>query len=191
MPGRSARWPRPGRDVPPWSYAPITFNPTRFDLSKGFEFRVKWDGRYVAGVAAISPLRGQTDTVSHREGGEPSSLRHSPGIATYDPTVLTRGRTHDIEFEAWANRVWSVGLGAGTEVSHADFRNDIVIELLNEAGQLALAFKVYRCWPSEYIALADLDANASVVAIESLTLEREGWERDTSVAEPKEPGGKK
>ena len=164
-----------------------TVNAARFDPYKGFKFRVKWDGRTVAGVDAISPLRRRTDVVTHREGGEPNTLRRSPGLTVFDPIVLSRGRTHDIEFEAWANRVWSFGAGLGTEVALADFRKDIVIELLNEAGQLVLAFKVFRCWPSEYVALDDLDTNASSVAIESLTLEHEGWGRDNAVAEPQEP----
>jgi len=68
-----------------------------------------------------------------------------------------------------------------------DFRKDIVIELLNEAGQVMMAFMVYRCWPSRYSALQDLDANSQDIAIESLTLEYEGWERDYSVVEPVEP----
>lgn len=165
----------------------FTVNAARFDPYKGFKFRVKWDGRYVAGVDAISPLRRRTDVIMHRDGGEPSLLRRSPGLTNFDPIVLTRGRTHDTEFEAWANRVWSFAAGLGAEVSLGDFPKDIVIELMNEAGQLALAFNVYRCWPSEYVALDDLDANAGFVAIESLTLEHEGWERDNAVAEPQEP----
>lgn len=165
----------------------FTVNPTRFDPYKGFKFRVKWDGRYVAGVDAISPLRRRTDVVTHREGGEPNVLRRSPGLTNFDPIVLTRGRTHDTDFEARANRVWSLGAGLGAEVSLGDFRKDIVIELMNEAGKVALASKVYRCWPSEYVALDDLDADTSFAAIESLTLEHEGWERDTSVTEPQEP----
>ena len=42
-------------------------------------------------------------------------------------------------------------------------------------------------WVSEYQSLPELDANANVVAIQSLKLENEGWERDYDVAEPSEP----
>jgi phage tail-like protein len=98
-----------------------------------------------------------------------------------------RGRTHDTEFENWANKVWNYGSSLGTEVSLKDFRKDIVIELYNEAGQLVMAFKVYRCWPSDYVALSDLDANDTSVAFESITLQHEGWERDYAVTEPVEP----
>ena len=98
-----------------------------------------------------------------------------------------RGRTHDMEFERWANKVWNYGSTLGAEVSLKDFRKDIIIELYNEAGQVVMAFKVYRCWPSDYVALSDLDANDTSVAFESITLQHEGWERDYAVTEPSEP----
>ena len=167
--------------------AEFTVNPQRFDPYKQFKFRVKWDGRYVAGVDKVSALRRTTEVVCHREGGDPSLQRRSPGQTTYEPIVLARGRTHDPEFEKWANKVWDFGSGLGSEVSLKDFRKDILIELYNEAGQLVMAFKVYRCWPSEYVALNDLDANSDSVAIESIRLEHEGWERDNSITEPTEP----
>jgi phage tail-like protein len=166
----------------------FTVNAQRHDPYKNFKFRVKWDGRYVAGISKVSGLRRTTQVVEHREGGDPSLDRRSPGETAYAPITLERGRTHDEEFEKWANKVWNFGAGLGMEVSLKDFRKDIYIELYNEAGQLALAFKVFRCWPSEYVALSDLIANGEAsVAIESLTLQNEGWERDTSVAEPAEP----
>jgi phage tail-like protein len=165
----------------------FTVNPTRVDPYKQFKFRVKWDGRYVAGVSKVSALRRTTEVVEHREGGSPSTSHKSPGRTKFDAITLERGVTHDPEFEAWANKVWKLGAGLGSEVSLADFRKDIVIELLNEAGQVVHAYKVYRCWPSDYVALGDLDAHAAHVAFEQLTLQNEGWERDTSVVEPKEP----
>jgi phage tail-like protein len=165
----------------------FSVNAGRFDPYKQFKFRVKWDGRYVAGVDQVSALRRDTEVVVHRSGADPSQQRRSPGITTYAPIVLSRGRTHDTAFEEWANKVWNHSGGLGAEVSLKDFRKDLVLELLNEAGQVALAWKVYRCWPSEYVALGDLDAGNGAVAIESLRLENEGWERDQSVPEPSEP----
>jgi phage tail-like protein len=167
--------------------AQFSVNAQRFDPYKNFKFRVKWDGRYVAGVSKVSPLRRTTEVVKHREGGDPSSSRKSPGRSEYEAVTLERGVTHDPEFERWANKVWNFGSGLGAEVSLADFRKDVVIEFHNEAGQLAIAYKVYRCWPSEYQALPDLDANANAVAIQTLKLENEGWERDYEVTEPTEP----
>ncbi len=167
--------------------AEFTVNPNRHDPYKQFKFRVKWDGRYVAGVAKVTALRRTTDVVEHREGGDPSTPRQSPGRTKYEAITLTRGVTHDAEFETWANKVWKSGQPLGAESSLRDFRKDVTIELLNEAGQLVLAYRVYRCWPSDYVALSDLDANETSVAFESLTLENEGWERDHSVVEPEEP----
>jgi phage tail-like protein len=167
--------------------AQFTVNATRFDPYKNFKFRVKWDGKYVAGISKVSGLKRTTEVVKHREGGDPSSSRKSPGRTEYDAITLERGVTHDTDFEAWATKVWAIGAGLGSEVSLADFRKNILIEFYNEAGQLAITYKVYRCWVSEYQSLPDLDANANAVAIQHIKLENEGWERDTSVTEPKEP----
>lgn len=167
--------------------ASFSVNPQRFDPYKNFKFRVKWDGRYVAGVSKISTLKRTTEVVKHREGGDPSSSRKSPGRTEYDAITLERGVTHDSEFERWANKIWNYGSGLGAEASLADFRKEIIIELYNEAGQLAIAYRIYRCWVSEYQALPDLDANANAVAIARLKLENEGWERDYAVVEPAEP----
>ncbi len=162
-------------------------NQSRFDPYKNFKFRVKWDGRYVAGVSKVSALKRTTEVVKHRDGGDPSSTRKAPGRTEYEPITLERGVTHDREFELWANKVWNWGSGLGAETSLRDFRKDITLEVYNEAGQLAIAYRVYRCWVSEFQALPDLDANANAVAIQHLKIENEGWERDEEVVEPLEP----
>jgi len=167
--------------------AQFTVNASRFDPYKNFKFRVKWDGTYVAGVSKISILKRTTETIEHREGGDPSTPRKAPGRSKYEPITLERGVTHDTEFEKWANKVWNFGAGEGSQVSLADFRKDILIDFFNEAGQKVLSYKVYRCWVSEYQALPELDANANAVAIQNIKLENEGWERDLAVAEPAEP----
>jgi phage tail-like protein len=167
--------------------AQFSVNPERFDPYKNFKFRIKWDGRFVAGVSKIGGLKRTTEVVEHREGGDPSSVRRSPGQTSYDAITLERGVTHDPEFENWANKVWDFGTGLGAEVSLKDFRKDVIIELYNEAGQLVHAYRVFRCWVSEYQALPELDASANAVAIQTLKLENEGWERDTAVVEPSEP----
>ena len=167
--------------------AQFTANATRLDPYKNFKFRVKWDGRYVAGISRVSQLRRSTEVVEHREGGDPSTPHKSPGQTSHDAITLERGVTQDTAFEEWANKVWKLGAGLGGEVALADFRKDIVLEFYNEAGQLVLAYKVFRCWVSEYVALPDLDADANAIAIQHIKLENEGWERDTSVVEPPEP----
>ncbi|MFL6301909.1 MAG: phage tail protein [Candidatus Sulfotelmatobacter sp.] len=167
--------------------AEFVVNTNRFDPYKNFKFRVKWDGRYVAGISKVSSLKRTTEVVKHRDGADPSTSRKSPGRTEFDAVTLERGVTHDPEFEAWASKVWRVGAGLGAEVSLKDFRKDMIIDFFNEAGQLAISYKVYRCWVSEYQALPDLDANANAVAIQHIKLENEGWERDASVTEPTEP----
>ena len=165
----------------------VNVNPQRFDPYKNFKFRVKWDGRYVAGVSKVGSLKRTTEVVKHRDGGDPSSSHKSPGRTEYEAVTLERGVTHDLEFENWAKKIWNFGSGLGAEVSLKDFRKNIIIEVYNEAGQLAISYKVYRCWVSEYQALPDFDANANAVAIQHIKLENEGWERDASVNEQAEP----
>jgi phage tail-like protein len=167
--------------------AQFTANSTRFDPYKNFRFRVKWDGKYVAGVSKVSALKRTTEVVEFREGGDPSSVRKSPGQSKYEAITLERGVTHDTEFEKWANKVWNFGSGLGALVSLADFRKDIIIETYNEAGQLVLTYRVFRCWVSEFQAMPEMDASANAVAIQTMKLENEGWERDYDVAEPTEP----
>ena len=167
--------------------AQFTVNTHRFDPYKNFKFRVKWDGRYVAGVSKVGSLKRSTEVVEHREGGDPSTSRKSPGRTKYEAITLERGVTHDTAFEQWANKVWNFGSGLGAEVSLKDFRKDIIIELYNEAGQLAIAYKVFRCWVSEYQTQSNYNANANTITIQTLKLENEGWERDYEVTEPSEP----
>ena len=167
--------------------AEFTVNAQRFDPYKNFKFRLRWDGRYVAGISKVSALKRTTEVVKHREGGDPSSSRKSPGRTEFEAVTIERGVTHDTEFEKWANKVWSLGHALGSEVSLKDFRKDIILDIFNEAGQKVISYKIYRCWPSEYQAVPDFDANANAVAIQHLKLENEGWERDLSVTEPTEP----
>ena len=165
--------------------AGFAVNPHRVDPYKTFKFRVVWDGKPVVGISQVSGLRRHTEAGIWRPGGDPSSFHVSPGRTSYEPITLQRGLTHDPAFEEWANKVGRYEAGAA--VSLKDYRKDITIQLMNEAGQVALAYRVYRCWVSEYQALPDLDANADRVAIESIVLQHEGWERDTAVTEPTEP----
>lgn len=167
----------------------FSVNTSRFDPYKNYKFRLRYaaGGDYVAGISKVSALKRTTEVVEHREGGDPSVVRKSPGQTKYEPLTLERGVTHDPAFEQWANKVWNFGSGLGSETSLADFRKDVLIEMYNEAGQLAIAYVVYRCWVSEFQALPDLDASANAVAIQTMQLQNEGWERDYSVVEPTEP----
>ncbi|RYF98735.1 MAG: phage tail protein [Chitinophagaceae bacterium] len=159
-------------------------NSIRFDPYKNFKFRVKFDGRTVAGISKVSLLKQSTEPVSHREGGDPSSARLTPGIWKFEPITLERGVTHDKEFEDWAKLIWS--LEGDAAISLENFRKKLTIELLNEQGAVAKAYNVFRCWVSEYQALPELDANANVVAIEKIVVQNEGWERDVEIEEPQQ-----
>jgi phage tail-like protein len=162
--------------------AQFTVNATRFDPYKAFMFRVKWDGVYVAGLSKMSALKRTTEPVVHRDGADPSHERKSPGKTTFDAVTLERGVTHDPAFEAWANLVHALE----SPISLRNFRKDVIVDVFNEAGQKVLSYKLFRCWPSEYQALPQLDASTAAVAIQTLKLENEGWERDVSVTEPAE-----
>jgi phage tail-like protein len=162
-------------------------NPTRLDPYKNFKFRIKWDNKYVAAVSKISTLKRTTEVITHRSGGDPSTPMLTPGKTKFEGITCERGLTQDMAFHAWAGLVWNFGSALGTEVSLANFRKDLYIEFYNEAGQLVIAYKAYRCWVSEYQALPDLDANGNAIAIEHIKIENEGWERDTGVTEPTEP----
>ena len=151
----------------------------RVDPYKNFKFRVLWERSTtpVAGVSKVSGLKRTTDVVEYREGGDPSRSRKPPGRTQYEAITLERGVTHDTEFQQLANQVWNYGSGRDRGDAPKGSRRNLVIEVLNEAGQPVLRYKVFRCWVSEYQALPDLDANANAVAIQHLKLENEGWQR--------------
>lgn len=128
--------------------------------------------------------RTQWQTIEFREGGNPSAVHKIPGRSKYDSVTLEEGVTHDITFESWANMVHNMQGDAAS--SPKNYRKDIILEMLNEQGTVVLAYKLYRCWVSEYQALPELNANSSEVAIRSIRIENEGWERDTSIPEPAE-----
>lgn len=164
--------------------AKFTVNANRYDPYKNFKFRIKADGKYVAGVTKVSPLARTTEVIEFREGGNSNTVHKIPGRTRYEAITLERGITHDTAFEAWANLVHNLqGDSAG---SPKNFRKDIVLEVLNEQGSVALVYRIFRCWVSEYKALPELDANADAIAFQTIRLENEGWERDSSVAEPVE-----
>jgi len=161
--------------------AQFSVNTSRIDPYKSFKFRVKWDGQIVAGVSKVSALKRTTEIVSHREGGDISTQRHSPAASKFEPITLERGITFDPEFEKWANLVYSTeGDGA---VSLANFRKDIYIEFLNLQGTVVRGYRVFRCWVSEFTSLPELDANGNAIAFESMVLQNEGFERDEAVVE--------
>jgi len=168
--------------------AELVAKPNRYDPYKNFKFRVSFDtGGYVVGLSKMSALKRTTEIVEHREAGDPSTSRKSPGRSKYEDITLERGVSHDVTFEQWANKVWNFDGNAGAEASLADFRRNLIIDVYNEAGQKVISYRVFRCWVSEYQALPDLDANANAVAIQTIKIVNEGWIRDTDFAPEDEP----
>lgn len=144
----------------------------RYDPYRNYKFRVKWDGRLVAGITHVSGLKRVTEVVEYRQGsGGPS--QKLPGRTSYEPITLERGITNDRAFEAWAKQV----MGGGPSVK---LRKEVRIDVFSEAGALMLAYDVHRCWPSEYVALSSLDIDERRL-IQSLTLQHEGWERVVAI----------
>ncbi len=152
----------------------------RHDPYESFKFRVILDGMPIMGVSKVSALQRVTDVIEHRAGGDLSSIGKSPGITQYEPVTLERGITQDRVFEQWADKVWKLG----GESSPSDFRKDVAIEVLDETDQVVFRYLLYRCWVSAYEALPELDANVDTIAVERITLEHEGWERDASLHPP-------
>lgn len=159
-------------------------NAHRYDPYKNFKFRVLWDQNVVLGVSKVSALKRTTEVVKHREGGDNSSDRKSPGRTTYEGITLERGITHDEAFEKWANLVHQYAGDPSMDL--VNYKKDLTLEVMNEKGHVAKRYHLFRCWVSEYTAVPDLDANANAVAIEHIKIELEGWERDVETKEPDE-----
>jgi phage tail-like protein len=159
-------------------------NANRFDPYKNFKFRVLWDQKTVLGVSKVSALKRTTEVVKHRDGGDNSTDHKSPGRTSYDAITLERGLTHDPEFEKWANKVHPYS--GDTAMDLASYKKDCTLEMMNEKGHVVYRYFLYNCWVSEYTAMPELNANANAVAIESMKIELEGWDRDLSTKEPKE-----
>ncbi|WP_306533336.1 phage tail protein [Geobacter sp.] len=160
-------------------------NTHRHDPYRTFKFQVVIDGKVVAGLKKMGALKKKTTPVKWRASNDPSHERVMPGGTSYDPVTLEQGLTHDPVFEDWANLVNNIQGNAA--MSLKNYRKDIIINVLNLQGQVAISYKLYRAWVSDYQALPDLDANAmNTIGIQTITLQHEGWERDTSVPEPAE-----
>lgn len=159
-------------------------NTHRVDPYKNFKFRVLIDKDVVMGVSKVTALKRTTEVVKFRSGGENSHDSKSPGRTSYEAITLERGVTHDAAFEEWASQVHDY---AGDPIMNLlDYKKDLTLEVLNERGQVAIRYFLYRCWVSEYQALPDLDANANAVAIQHLKIEMNGWKRDPDTKEPDE-----
>ncbi len=165
--------------------ARMTPQTNRFDPYRNFRFKVKWDGQYVAGLTKMGALKRTTEMVEFREAGENITSRKLPGKSSYTAVSLEAGITYDTTFEDWANLVNDFASHSITSLG--EFRKNITVDVFNEAGVKALSYNLYRAWVSEYQALPDLDAGANAVAITTIKLEFEWFERDLAVQEAQGP----
>jgi phage tail-like protein len=138
----------------------------RRDPYSNFRFRVRWDGNVVADVTRISALRRAVEIVEYRDGTTPDVVQRLPGRHTCEPFTLERPLGADTSFEDWAHQVRQPTPGTG-------FRKNVRMEILDQAGNLYLAYDVIDCWPAAYQILPTLT--------ERLTLVPEAWQRDRSV----------
>lgn len=159
-------------------------NAHRIDPYKNFKFRVLWNKKTVAGVSKVSPLKRTTEVVKYRDGGDNSHDHKTPGRTSFDAITIERGITHDVEFEKWANSIHSWSGDAKMDL--VGFKRELTLEILNEKGHVAIRYFLHGCWVSEFTAVPELNANANAIAIESMKIELEGWERDTDLTEPDE-----
>jgi len=165
---------------------PFTVNMQRFAPYPTHRFQIYFGGSTspVAVVSKVSGLKRTCEVIEYKEGGNPIILK-GLGRMKYEPITLERGITHDRDFVTWANAAQVLDKGAPNS-SLKNLRQEVRIDLLNEAGQPVWRFMVHRAWVSEYQALPDLDAGANAIAIEHVKLENEGWEQDISLTEPQE-----
>jgi phage tail-like protein len=159
-------------------------NAHRVDPYKTYKFRVLWDGKPVLGVSKVGQLRRTTNVVPHRAGGENSTDHKSPGRTQYDGLTLERGITHDPQFEAWANLIHPMAGDVAMDLVR--YKKELTLEVMNEKGQVALRYFLHGCWVSEFTAVPALDANANAVAVETIKIELDGFERDIGTQEPDE-----
>jgi phage tail-like protein len=159
-------------------------HPQHIEPYQSFKFRIKWDDRYIAGVSRMSALRRTTEVLEHRQGSGPGAAQLGPGPVRYEPLILEKGLSEDPVFETWADQVARAGGGGALDRS---LLKDLRIEIFDEAGNLALAYTIFRCWPSEFQALPALDGSATGSLLQILKLEYDGWERDSTVVPSEQP----
>ena len=161
-------------------------NTDRFSPYSTYAFLVYFaqSSEPVAAVSRVSALTRTADVIEYRQGGD-GIIRKGPGRMRYEQVTLERGISQNNEFMEWADAAQVLDTGV-PETSLKNLRRNIRIELLNEARQPVMSFTLYRCWPSQFQALPQLDAGTNAIAIETMRLENEGWERDLNLQEPEE-----
>lgn len=130
----------------------------------GFDFQVDF-GDAVAGFQEVTGLGADIGVIEYRNGNDRERvLRKLPGLRTFTPIVLRRGITGDLSIWEWFDSAGRTG-----EVQ----RRDVTIDLLNEAHEPVLSWRVSNAWVSSWSG-PSLDASRNSVAIETIELTHEG-----------------
>jgi len=146
----------------------FTANTNRFDPYKNFKFRVKMDGKLVAGITEVSGL--PATEVSRSKYNKTKQ----PGLTKFPSVTLKRGITSDADFLNWVNSVATHStFNAGNKKNF--LKKDITIDLLDEDGKLFLSYLLTGAWISK-ITGPNLNASGNEVAIETIELQHEGLE---------------
>lgn len=161
-------------------------NAHRKEPYKNFKFQLEWDNKPVMGISKVSSLKRTTEVVKHRDGANNSYDIKSPGRTSYEGITIERGITHDAEFANWAAKVHSYETDSLMDL--AGYKKELTLVVMNEKNQPAFRYALHGCWVSDYTAMPDLDANANAIAIESMKIEVDGWEREGATTEPDESG---
>jgi len=118
-----------------------------------------------AGFSKISGIKEESDVIEYREGTDSAYLQKFPGMRKYPEMTFERGMTREarglLDWRKWVIKE-IVGYKVQTQV------------VVNTApGVVVRRVTLPSSWPSA-LEMSDLDAKASEIAIESMTLQHEG-----------------
>ena len=143
-------------------------------LLRNFRFRIQLSLSAPGGGTALADgafqectgLDIDLDVQEYYEGGCNDAVVRRVGRAKYQNIVLKRGLTQDAELWTWHKQVAD---------GNVHRRNGSVI-LLDDHGQEQVRWNFYNSWPCKYVG-PTLNAKSNDVAIETLELVHEGFER--------------
>jgi|SRR5579859_6169315 len=129
-----------------------------------FSFEVKWDSE-VMSFQEVSGLDAEKQSIDYRSGNSAvSSVQKVPGMLKYTDITMKKGVFKgDISLWKWFT------MEGGKET----VRKPLTISLKNEAGDVAMVWKVVNAWPSK-VQGTDLKAQGNEVAVETIVLAHEG-----------------
>lgn len=133
-----------------------------------FNFKVEWGGG-IANFSEVSGLTMETQPIEYRHGmmKETSPLK-LPGMQKFSNITLKRGiAAGDNDFAAWLTEMLQVRGGG------VDKRRDLIISLLDEAGEPVTVWNAKKAWPVK-VEGPGLKSTGNEIAIESIEVAHEG-----------------